>query len=66
MNKIFGIIDFKKVNKIIPTEIKKLAKLREEYRKNKEWQKADETRMQIEKKGFTVQDSENGPVIKNI
>ena len=66
MNKIFGIIDFKKVNKIIPTEIKKLAKLREEYRKNKEWQKADEVRLQIEKQGFTVEDTKDGPVIKTI
>jgi cysteinyl-tRNA synthetase len=66
INNIFGIIDFKKVNKIIPTQIKKLAKLREDYRKNKEWEKADETRLQIEKQGFVVQDSENGPIIKSI
>ena len=66
MNKIFGIINFKKVNKTIPAEVKKLAKERETYRKNKEWQKADEARMQIEKQGFIVQDSENGPVIKSV
>jgi len=67
INKIFGIIDFKKVNETIPAEIKKLAKLREQYRKNKEWQKADETRLQIEKQGFTVEDTEGqGPRIKGI
>jgi len=66
IDKIFGIINFKKVNKTIPAEIKKLAKLREEYRKNKEWQKADEARKEIEKQGFVVQDSEDGPVIKSI
>ena len=66
INKIFGIINFKKVNRTIPAEIKKLAKQREEYRKNKEWQKADEVRLEIEKKGFYVQDSENGSVIKSI
>ncbi|MCX6724410.1 MAG: cysteine--tRNA ligase [Candidatus Staskawiczbacteria bacterium] len=66
INEIFGIIDFKKINKTIPAEIKKLAKAREQFRKNKEWQKADEVRLQIEKQGFLVQDSENGPVIRSI
>ncbi len=66
INKIFGIINFAKVNKTIPAEIKKLIKLREQYRKNKDWQKSDEVRLQIEKQGFLVQDSENGPVVKSI
>jgi cysteinyl-tRNA synthetase len=58
INKIFGIIDFKKVNKTIPAEIKKLVKTREEYRQNKEWQKADQVRIEIERQGFTVEDTE--------
>ncbi|MCX6722929.1 MAG: cysteine--tRNA ligase [Candidatus Staskawiczbacteria bacterium] len=66
IDKIFGIINFGKVNKIIPAEIKKLAKERETHRENKEWQKADQVRMKIEKHGFIVQDSENGPIIKSI
>ncbi|MCX6722048.1 MAG: cysteine--tRNA ligase [Candidatus Staskawiczbacteria bacterium] len=66
IDKIFGIVDFKKVNKTVPAEIKKLVKERELHRKNKEWQKADQARMEIEKQGFVVQDSENGPVIKSI
>ena len=66
INSIFGIIDFKKVNKTIPAEVKKLVKMRELCRKNKEWQKADEVRLQIEKRGFLVQDSENGTVIKGV
>jgi cysteinyl-tRNA synthetase len=66
INEIFGIIDFKKVNKTIPAEIKKLVKDRETYRKNKEWQKSDEVRLQIEKLGFTVEDTNNGPIIKSI
>ena len=66
IDKIFGIINFKKVNRTVPAEIKKLAKERDRYRANKEWQKADEVRMQIEKQGFLVQDSENGPIIKSI
>ncbi len=66
INKIFGIINFRKVNKTIPAEIKKLAEERELCRKNKEWQKADELRAQIERQGFLVQDSESGPAIKSV
>ncbi len=66
INTVFGIIDFKKINKPIPEAIKKLAKEREKLRESKEWQKSDEVRMQIEKKGYTVQDSEKGPVIRSI
>jgi cysteinyl-tRNA synthetase len=66
MNKIFGIINFKKVNKTIPGEIKKLVKERETHRKNKDWQKADQVRQQIEKHGYAVQDSDTGPVIKSL
>ena len=65
LNEIFGIIDFKKVNKTIPAEIRKLAKERELARKNLDWKKSDEIRAEIEKKGFLVQDSKNGPVIKS-
>ncbi len=66
IDKIFGIINFEKVNKAIPAEIKKLVKERELHRKNKEWQKADQTRLQIEKQGFTVEDTKDGPAIKSI
>lgn len=66
VDKIFSIIDFKKVNKTVPAEIKKLAKAREDFRKNQEWQKADDVRAQIERKGFTVEDTKDGSVIKAI
>lgn len=66
INKILGIINFEKINKAVPVEIKKLVKKRELHRRNKDWQKADQVRMEIEKQGFMVQDSENGPTIRNI
>ena len=66
INDIFGIIDLKKVNRAIPAEIKKLVKQRETARQNKEWQKSDEIRAQIEKKGFAVEDTKSGPAIKQI
>lgn len=65
INNIFGIIDFKKVNKAIPAEIKKLAKIREQFRKAKNWQKSDELRKQIESKGYVVEDTETGSVVKS-
>jgi len=64
INDIFGIIDFKKINQKIPANIKKLAKDRELARKNKEWQKADQLRMEIEKQGYIVEDTPTGPSIK--
>lgn len=66
INEIFGIIDFKKINKGIPKEIKELVKTREKYRKAGEWQKADQVRMQIEKEGYVVKDTSSGPDIKKI
>ena len=64
IDKIFGIVDFKKVNLVIPAEIKKLAKEREQARKNQDWKRSDEIRLEIEKRGFVVEDTQKGPVIK--
>lgn len=68
INRIFGIINFKRIKerRIIPAEIKRLAKEREKYRKNQEWQKADEARAKIEKQGFIIEDTASGPVVKRI
>ena len=66
INSIFGIIDFKKVNAEIPGKIKKLANEREKFRKQQNWQKSDELRAEIEKRGFTVEDTPSGPAIKQI
>ncbi len=66
INDIFGIIDFKNIKnrKIIPVEIKKLSQLREKYRNEKNWQKADEIRQEIEKQGFVIEDTSSGPAVK--
>jgi cysteinyl-tRNA synthetase len=65
-DKIFGLDLFKEKEKEIPKEIKKLAEKRETYRKQKNWQKADEIRNQIEKMGYTIKDTEKYPEIKKI
>ncbi|HHD92388.1 MAG TPA: cysteine--tRNA ligase, partial [Candidatus Portnoybacteria bacterium] len=50
----------------IPDEIKKLALKREKYRQEKNWNKADEIRKEIEKKGYLIEDTEKGNrVIEN-
>lgn len=68
INNIFGIIDFKKINdsqkKTIPDQIKKLVQDRENYRKNQEWQKADQARLEVERQEFLIEDTKDGPVIK--
>ncbi|MDD5589971.1 MAG: cysteine--tRNA ligase [Candidatus Portnoybacteria bacterium] len=50
----------------IPEEIKKLAQAREQMRKEKKWDEADELRQKIEAQGFEIQDSADGQkIIKN-
>ncbi len=66
INGIFGFINFKKVTATIPVAIKKLASEREKFRQEKNWQKSDELRLQIEKQGYTVEDTPSGPVVKRI
>jgi cysteinyl-tRNA synthetase len=66
INDIFGIIDFRKVNVKIPAKIKRLAQARENFRKKQEWQKADEARLQMEKQGYVVEDTKDGPAIKKV
>ena len=71
-NKKTTILDFDKVlglglDKIrpieIPEEIKKLAEERELARQNKDFKKSDELRDQIQKLGFSVKDTPEGPKI---
>ena len=67
INQIFGIIDFKKIKKlIVPFNIQKLMNVRDKYRKEQNWQKADEIRTRIEKMGYLVEDTNEGQVIKTI
>ena len=45
----------------IPTNITELAKERELARKDKNWQKADEIRVEIEKAGYAIKDTDSSP-----
>ncbi|QQG46361.1 MAG: cysteine--tRNA ligase [Candidatus Niyogibacteria bacterium] len=48
----------------IPAEVKKLAQDREKARKVKDWKKADQIRAEIQKLGWSLDDTPKGPIIK--
>lgn len=50
----------------VPTEIKKMVTQRVGLRIAKKFDEADKLRIEIEKSGFQVEDSTNGPIIKKI
>ncbi len=50
----------------IPEEVKQLSLQREEARKTKNWQLADELRKKISDHGFTIEDSKEGIKIKKL
>lgn len=63
-DEILGL-DLNKTEKnIIPEKITKLVNQREKYRANKNWQKADEARKEIEKMGYVIEDGKEGQKIK--
>ncbi|HOX30652.1 MAG TPA: cysteine--tRNA ligase [Candidatus Paceibacterota bacterium] len=65
-DRVFGF-KFDAVETIdIPAEISELVRLREAARQAKDWSKSDEYRQQIEKLGYSVEDTAAGPKIKKI
>lgn len=65
-DKIFGL-GLNAVEKSeIPQEIKNLAKDREKFRQEKNWQKSDELRDKIKSLGYEVKDTPSGPEIKKM
>ncbi|VVB83720.1 Cysteine--tRNA ligase [uncultured archaeon] len=64
IDKVFGL-NLNKEEKIdIPSDVKKLAKEREEMRKKKNWEEADNIRRRIEKLGYQIDDTAEGTKIK--
>ena len=63
-DRVLGV-NLSKVKKItIPSSVEKLVVQREEYRRQEEWQKADEIRKKIKKLGYKIEDTKVGPKIK--
>lgn len=50
----------------VPENILKLAAKREEFRKTKQWAKADRVRAEVRKLGYEIEDAPSGPRIKKI
>jgi len=63
-DEVFDVFETKKEK--IPTEINKLIKERNEARKDKDYERADKIREEIKNKGYILEDTEEGTVIKNI
>jgi cysteinyl-tRNA synthetase len=61
MNKVFNILE--KQEKI-PKEVIRLADEREKARKNKDFNRADQLRKEINNKGYFIDDTSSGYVIK--
>ena len=62
----FGFIFWGREKQQIPAEIQKLAGQREQYRKQKNWAKADEFRNLLLEKGWVVEDTLSGPKLKKV
>ncbi|XOB40565.1 MAG: cysteine--tRNA ligase [Candidatus Nealsonbacteria bacterium] len=64
IDRIFSL-DLVKIKKIkIPQKVRKLVKEREDYRKKKEWKRADKIRKEIKRLGYLIEDIKEGTKIK--
>jgi len=62
-DKVFGL-NLREVELFkLPKKITELVKKREEYRKKKDFKKADEIRQQVQKLGYLIEDTAKGPKI---
>lgn len=62
INSIFGLVLSGQAE--IPQEIKDLVQKREDARKGKDFKQSDDLRSLIEKKGYALEDTKDGPIIK--
>lgn len=65
-NQVIAVLEFRERREGIPEEILRLAREREKARKEKDWKEADRIRTEINSKGYRIDDSEEGPLIKKI
>jgi cysteinyl-tRNA synthetase len=69
----FDITDYDKLQKEVsikldelPENVRNLLQKREQYRKEKDWQKADEARKEIKQLGYEIKDIKDGILIEKI
>lgn len=66
IDKVLGLNLEKSEEIEVPKEVKKLIKDREEARKKKDWQEADNIRNRIKKLGYSIDDTDDGARIKKL
>ena len=54
------------VEEAIPQEVLELVEMRQQARKDKQWQRSDEIRAQLQQMGYAVDDGPQGVRIKKI
>ena len=64
IDKVFGLKLLEKEKLKIPQKVKKLVTERNKARKNKDWKKADELRIKINKAGYAVDDTKRGVLLR--
>jgi len=62
----FSVKDMQESLVVLPNEVEKLVKAREDFRKTKMWKEADIIRERIKEKGYLVEDSPDGSKITKI
>ncbi len=65
-DEFFNFIFWPKPKEIIPQALLNQVKQRQKYRKQGDWQKADEIRKKMEEIGWQVEDTKEGPKIKKL
>ena len=67
-DKVLGLnlAKIKKTKEKIPQNVLNLAKQREKFRKENNWQKADQIREEIKKMSYRIEDTSQGPKIRQI
>jgi len=63
-DRVLGLGLNKQHTQPVPLDVFELVAKREEARKKEDWQKADELRKKIEKQGYLVNDTSQGPKVK--
>jgi len=66
MDQVFGLDLLKKEKIEIPKQIQDLTDQREKARKSNDFKTADKIRQQIKQKGYLIEDTKEGPIIKKL
>ena len=66
IDQFFNFIFWPKQKEILPQVVLDSVKHREKYRKEQNWQKADEIRQKIKKLGWFIEDTDEGPKVKRL